>query len=42
MEKNPRLRDLFGDSSFLREIEEARKFKIDFHRRRMAEIPVQC
>ncbi len=41
MERNQRLKDLFGDPSLLKEIEEARKFKIDFYRRRTVEIPGQ-
>lgn len=32
-------RSLFEDPSLLAEIEEAKKFKIDFYRRRRAEIP---
>jgi hypothetical protein len=38
MERNPGLKDLFEDPSFLKEIEEARKFKIDFCRRRAIEM----
>lgn len=37
MEQN-QIKDLFEDSSLLKEIEEARKFKIDFCRRKAIEI----
>lgn len=39
MKQNQMSKSLFEDSSLLAEIEEARKFKIDFYRRRRAEIP---
>jgi len=39
MKQKQMSRSLFEDSSLLAEIEEARKFKIDFYRRRRAEIP---
>lgn len=40
MNQDSRLKTLFEDPSFLAEIEEARKFKKTFYRRRRAEIPL--